>query len=118
MLKYSISFNPQSYWLAVSSDKGTVHVYSIKDKCAPDNNNNQVLTDQLDTKAPDLSNMPSKNIHYDHNSIANDKKTDNLSHENKITTQNPRSSLSFLKNFYLNTLALNGHLHNIKYLIM
>ena len=27
---YSISFNPQSDWLAVSSDKGTVHVFSLR----------------------------------------------------------------------------------------
>jgi len=29
---YSICFNPNSTWLAVSSDKGTIHVFSLKSK--------------------------------------------------------------------------------------
>lgn len=34
---YSIAFSPTSNYLVVSSDKGTVHVYSLQDatRCAP-----------------------------------------------------------------------------------
>ncbi|KAI3693514.1 hypothetical protein L1987_76458 [Smallanthus sonchifolius] len=35
---YSLSFSPTSEWLAVSSDKGTIHVFSVTAVDNPDNN--------------------------------------------------------------------------------
>jgi WD40 repeat protein len=34
---YCLSFSPSSNWLAISSDKGTIHVYGIGQPASPEN---------------------------------------------------------------------------------
>ncbi|URE25785.1 zinc finger C3HC4 type family protein [Musa troglodytarum] len=44
---YSISFSPNERWLAVSSDKGTVHVFSLRVKAAGGDASTQLVAAQI-----------------------------------------------------------------------
>lgn len=104
---YSIAFNSLSHWLAVSSDKGTVHIFNIKEACAPKDATTHDNQQQEDHKAPDLSNMPStaeqQSVALNDGKVAQQMNTTNntqsASQSHSIVKQNPRSSLSFFKNF-------------------
>jgi WD40 repeat protein len=71
---YSIAFNKDCSWLAVSSDKGTVHIFNIGPKCGRS-------SDSKSSSSSDASSNPSQAVQ-----------------EVKRAPANPRSSLSFFKN--------------------
>lgn len=93
---YSICFNPTSAWLAVSSDKATIHIFSLKaskttganDHAAQHAANNAPMLDKpngqvVDWKSPNSASSPP------------------LSNNSTVTTSkksNPTSSLAFMKN--------------------
>ncbi|XP_022869581.1 autophagy-related protein 18c-like, partial [Olea europaea var. sylvestris] len=76
---YSIALSPNVQWLAVSSDKGTVHIFSLRVR---------VVGDDLSTEVTGVNCSA-----LDHQSSSNS--LDGLVSPN--TGANPSSSLSFLK---------------------
>lgn len=76
---YSIALSPNLQWLAVSSDKGTVHIFSLRVRGTRKHRS----TDSAATKSPALSNQSLLNT------------LDPLISQS--TGANPGSSLSFMK---------------------
>ncbi|KAK4282474.1 hypothetical protein QN277_013847 [Acacia crassicarpa] len=53
---YSLAFSSTAQWLAVSSDKGTVHVFSLKaNSSSPQHENSQIATDSHAASTPSSS---------------------------------------------------------------
>ena len=67
---YSISFHPASLWLALSSDKGTIHIFSLKNVAAHMSENEEKAAAELE--------------HAKHS-------------DDTVKGSNPTSSLSFFK---------------------
>jgi hypothetical protein len=90
--------------MAVSSDKGTVHVFSIKQKCAPESGSQLAIEENDQKLGPDIATngmittKETDDVSVKLNSDA--KQQANLAQTTAAdATANPKSSLSFFKNF-------------------
>jgi WD40 repeat protein len=85
---YSICFNSNSQWLAVSSDKGTIHIFSLKGGKDKNAKSDEKDTSKEDAKAAEKANSNANNT----NNNGSGSSTDALAKKD-----NPKSSLSFMK---------------------